>query len=215
MANYDHQHLEFNLSYAENTTDKASFDGDISTEVSTDDGIYYRLSTDYNDSELVALQYESLNDPTRPYSDSRNFTLLMTTSDLTLSQQDFNRPVIANISWGGEWDNWRLSAHARYSSKQDVIYATGGVYSIKDVSSVCTGCVTTEKEYPLYIKGERSAYWLLSGSVKYQWQVTKEHHITLSFDGENLLNSRTYQIGKFASGTELGRRFWLGIKYQH
>lgn len=215
MANFNNQHIEFNLSYADNITDKASFDGNVITDVSVGSDLYYRLSVDYNDSELVALQYEEVDDPTRPYSDNNKKTLLMTTSDLALSQQDFNRPVIANISWGGDWENWRLSAHARYSSKQDVIYATGGVYSIKDISSVCTGCVKTEREYPLYIKGERSAVWLLSGSVKYQWQLMPEHHITISFDGENLLNSRTYQIGKFASGTELGRRFWLGIKYQH
>lgn len=210
MASFANQHVEFNISHVQNKTDKASFDGETVTESAqgTD-----RLNFNYDESELVFLQ-EEIPATGRPgMTENRNS--LITQHDLDLSKQDYNRPFIANLSWAGGWDNWRLSAYLRYNSKQDVAFATGKQLTLKEATSICNGCETTRNEYSLYIKGEQPAFWLLSTSIKYDFEIVKNHHLTFSFDGENITNNRTYQVNPYSTGTELGRRFWLGVSYQH
>lgn len=210
MASFASQHVEFNISHVKNETDKASFDGGT---VIRDAQQNERLNFNYDESELVFLQ-QVVPDPNKP-GQTKIINDLITQHDLDLAKQDYNRPFIANLSWGGGWGNWRLSAYARYNSKQDVAFATGKQLSLRQSTSVCDGCETSRNEYSLYIKGEQPAFWLLSGSIKYDFEIAKNHHLTFSFDGENITNNRTYQVNPYATGTELGRRFWLGVAYQH
>ena len=210
MASFASQHVEFNISHVKNETDKASFDGET---IVRDAQRNEKLNFNYDESELVYLQ-QIVPDPDKP-GQTKAINDLITQHDLDLAKQDYNRPFVANLSWGGGWGNWRLSAYARYSSKQDVAFATGKYLSLRQSTSICEGCVTSRTEYPLYIKGEQPAFWLLSGSIKYDLEIAKNHRLTFSFDGENLTNSRTYQVNPYATGTELGRRFWLGVAYQH
>jgi hypothetical protein len=211
MGRFEQQHLEINLSYASNTTDAASFDG---SPFFIEAGKQY-LDFNYRDSELVFLQ-QQLADPTAANPNNmKTVNTLVTRDDMDYQRQDFNRPYIANISWGGSWGNWHLSAYARYNSEQEVIYSTGRSLPFKDATEICASCEASAKEYPLYEKHTRPSFWLLSGGLKYDVFITPAHQVTFSFDGENLLNSRTYQVGPSATGTELGRRFWLGVSYQH
>jgi len=211
MAQYQNQHVEFNLSRASNKTSRKSFDGDTTVEKSSDRLTTETLNYSYDDKELVFLRTDGVNDKGEFKS---NYTLV-TRHDINLERQDANRPIIANVSWAANWQNWQLSAYARFNGKQDAIYPTGEVNSIKEANAICDGCAPNKREYPVYRLSKRPAFWLLSGSVRYNWTLSDDSSITLSFDGENLLNKRTYQVSPFTTGLELGRRFWLGISYDH
>lgn len=211
MANYANQHVEFNISHASNTTSRSSFDGDTTIEGSESTSLTDTLNYSYNDSELVFLRTDEPNE--NGVITARHN--LVTRNDINLERQDANRPIVANLSWAGRWDSWQFSAYARFNGKQDAIYPTGETQSIKDAITICTGCVAANKEYPVYRLAERPSFWLLSGSIRYNWLLSDDSSITLSFDGENLLNKRTYQVSPFTTGLELGRTFWLGISYDH
>lgn len=213
MANFGNQHIEFNISKASNKTSKANFDGDTTLESNSsgstpDEGT---LNYNYDEQELVFLRKEVLGDD----GELKSIYTLITTNDLSLEKQDANRPVVANISWGANFEAWQFSAFARYMSSHEAIYPTGGTLSIKDASQICDGCITTKNEYDVYRLTERPAFWQLSGSIRYHISLEDKGEITVSFEGENLLNDRTYQVSPYTTGLELGRRFWLGVSYNY
>ena len=211
MAQYQNQHIEFNVSRASNKVSRKSFDGDTTIEDPEDNQLTDTLNYSYDDRELVFLR----TDESTATGDLRTRYELVTRHDINLEQQDANRPIVANLSWAANWQSWRLSAYARFNGKQDAIYPTSELSSIKEATTICNGCAPNKREYPVYRLSERPAFWLLSGSVRYNWTLSDDSSITLSFDGENLLNKRTYQVSPFNTGLELGRRFWLGISYDH
>ncbi|WP_372759934.1 TonB-dependent receptor plug domain-containing protein [Pseudoalteromonas sp.] len=209
MATYANQHVEFNLSHASNTTSREQFDGDPRSFDGNGDSV---LDFSYDDNELVFLRADHYDIASS--TNNANY-YLVTRHDMALEKQDFNRPIIANLSWGGQWDNWTLSAHARYNGGQDAIYATGKTKSLKEASNICDGCAPNRREYPVYRIEKRPAFWLLNSSVKYTTLVANDYQLTLSFEAENLLNKRTYQISPYNTGIELGRRFWLGANINY
>jgi len=214
MAKFEQQHIEFNVSKSSNTVDRASFDRLV--EFNNEGNKAYAGTENLDDSDLIFFQYETLSyDPQteqlQPYTTSD----LISRHDLALESQDYNRPYIANASWGIDFSQWQISLHARYVSGQEAVYATGIMQQAKLATSTCSGCVINKKTYPVYAKYDRPSYWQLDGSLKYNWDITPNDRVVLSFDGQNILNQRTYQIGPLGNGSELGRRFWLGISYQH
>lgn len=211
MANFDNQHVEFNISKASNKTNRKSFDGETIIEQGSEQVESETLNYSYNDDELVFLR-EEYRDEKGELQTSLN---LVTRHDVNLERQDANRPIVANLSWAGHWGDWRFSAYARFNGKQDAIYPTGQTDSIKEAANICDGCLPAKREYPIYRLAERPSFWLLSGSIKYDWQLANKSSVTLSFDGENLLNKRTYQVSPYTTGLELGRRFWLGVSYDY
>lgn len=213
MAKFDNQHIELNVSKTTNTIDRKSFDNVITHD---DVSQSYSNTENYDDSELVFFQYQepSFNKRTQLWENTTKSDLI-SRHNLSLENQDYNRPYIVNASWGMTLEQWKFSAHARYVSKQEVVYATGMSKLAKFATSICHGCKVGSKKYPIYAKYDRPSYWTLDGSIKYAWQLTAEDSIELSFEGENLLNRRNYRIGPLGNGSELGRSFWLGISYQH
>ena len=211
MAQFENQHVEFNVSHASNKTSAKNFDGDTTIEDSDDHTNRETLNYSYNDDELVFLRTEYFNQK----GELKTTYDLVTRHDINLERQDANRPIVANLSWAGYWDNWKFSAYARFNGKQDAVYPTGQTNSLSDANDICDGCAPGKREYPVYRLTERPSFWLLSGSVKYNWQLPNKAQVTLSFDGENLLNKRTYQVSPYTTGLELGRRFWLGISYDY
>lgn len=209
MATYDNQHIEFNVSHASNTTSAEQFDGETRTYINSND---YFLNFSYDDNELVYLRSDNYELSSRSVNDTYH---LITRHDMELEKQDFNRPIIANLSWGGDFGNWELSAYARFNGAQDVVYATGTTKSVSEATSICDGCAPNRKEYPVYRIEKRPSFWLLSASVKYSLVVARDYTMTLSFEGENILNERTYQVSPYTTGVELGRRFWLGINLDY
>lgn len=210
MATFENQHVEFNVSHASNTTSRKQFDGDT-VKVQDAQANDYFLNFNYNDNELIYLRTDKYNHQGKLVTDY----YLGTRNDMELEKQDFNRPIVANLSWGGRWENWSVSAYARYNGKQDALYATGKTESIKLSTSICNGCQPDRREYPVYRIDERPAFWLLSGSVKYSLKMASQYRVTFSFEGENLLNKRTYQVSPYSTGLELGRRFWLGMNIDY
>ncbi|NRA82595.1 MAG: TonB-dependent receptor plug domain-containing protein [Gammaproteobacteria bacterium] len=214
MAKFDQQHIELNFSKASNTVDQASFDRLVSYDENKQQT--YAGTENSDDSDLVFFQYEELVYNKRINQlEPKTKSELISRHDLALESQDYNRPYIANASWGIDVAQWQISLQARYVSGQEAVYATGLMLAAKLETSTCDGCKISEKSYPLYAKYDRPSYWQLNGSLKYNWDVTPQDRIVLSFEGQNILNQRSYQIGPLGNGSELGRRFWLGISYQH
>ena len=170
MAQFANQHVEFNISKASNKTSRESFDGRTIIEGSDDHTSDQTLNYSYNDDELVFLRVDEKNEK----GELKSSLALVTRHDINLEKQDANRPIVANLSWGGEWGNWRLSAYARFNGKQDAIYPTGQTESLNEADSICSGCSTAKREYPVYRLTERPSFWLLSGSIKYDWQLANQ-----------------------------------------
>jgi hypothetical protein len=211
MAQFENQHVEFNLSHASNTTSRKSFDGDTTLEEEGDGRNTKTLNYSYDDNELVFLRTDSVGENGLNKTDFQ----LVTRHDINLERQDANRPIVVNLSWAGNWNNWQFSAYARFNGSQDAIYPTGITQSIKEADTICDECNPQQKEYPVYRAKKRPSFWLVNGSIKYNWLLKDDSYLTLSIDGENLLNQRTYQVSPSTTGLELGRRFWLGISYDY
>ena len=210
MANYENFHVQFNLSKSSNKVDSDTFDGNFSYG----EGTNYTGTDNFSDQELVILRTlvpVTLAGTTQTELVRKDYVI--TQHDLGYQQQDFNRPIIANLSLAGEFGNWELSSHFRYSGSQDAIYATGQTDTVSLEVNVCDGCTLTKKDFPVYRKYQRKKYWQADASIKYHIPVLDIGNLTLSADFKNIFNRRTYQIGPLATGTELGRRFWLGIRY--
>ncbi len=214
MAKFERQHIELNISKSSNTVDKASFDRQVT--FNNEKQQLYRGTENFDDSDLVFFQYEELyfDKLTNQYR-AKTKSDLISRHDLALEKQDYNRPYIANASWGMDLAQWQVSLHARYVAEQEAVYATGMMKAAKLATSTCNGCVISQKSYPVYAKYDRPSYWQLNASIKYQWDLSPKDSIVFSFDGQNILNQRSFQVGPLGNGSELGRRFWLGISYQH
>lgn len=207
MANFNHQHVEINVSHASNTTSRENFDG---TTVKTADNAQ-QLNFTYDDSELVFLRTDKYNDQGVLITDYH----LITRHDLSLEQQDANRPIIANVSWGIDWHNWEVSAHARFMGSQDAVYPTTEQKTFIDATEVCSQCEPTQREYPVYRLTKRPSFWLVNATVRYHWEINQRHEIVLSSEILNLFNARTHQVGPFTTGLELGRQLWFGLSYDY
>lgn len=205
MANFGSQHVEFNLSHASNTTSRKNFDGDTTSSQGTSE----TLNFTYDDSELVFLRTDE------PGSNGGLITdyQLITRHDLSLEQQDTNRPIIANVSWGINWRSWEFSAHARFMGSQEAVYPTSDRKTFTDATTVCSGCQPTQREYVVYRLTERPQFWLINTNFRYYWEVANNHEVELSAEVLNLFNSRTHQVSPYTTGLELGRQIWFGINY--
>lgn len=207
MANFAQHHVELNISHASNTTSRRNFDGDTVKGSVGNESLNYT----YDDSELIYLRTDTYNESGVLVTKLN----LITRHDLSLEQQDTNRPIIANVSWGMDWRNWEFSAHARYMGSQEAIYPTSDRKTFSDATQVCSGCTSTQREYQVYRLAKRPQFWLVNANLRYHWNLAKNHEIILSAEVLNLFNSRTHQVAPFTTGLELGRQVWFGINYDY
>ncbi|KZN37404.1 hypothetical protein N480_14950 [Pseudoalteromonas luteoviolacea S2607] len=205
MARYDNQHIEINLSKVSNEIDPVSFDGDPTLSV----GGEKKVANDAFDSdELAFLAVERVT----AKEEVETVYHLMSLNDLELQKQDFNRPIIANISWGGHFGNWQISMMARYSAAQDVMYKASYTRNASQANSICDTCSPAQKAYPVYFERRRPSVTTVNSNIKYMLLNTQQYQLSLSLEIENLFNQRTYIIAPLSTGIEVGRRFWLGVK---
>ena len=89
MAQYQNQHVEFNISHASNKTSRKSFDGDTTIEESEDHLNTQTLNYSYDDKELVFLREDEHNEEGKLEA---NYTLV-TRHDINLEQTNKGREV--------------------------------------------------------------------------------------------------------------------------
>ena len=201
------QNIEFNISRATNTLSRANFDG----ATTRSNGNNSSLNFTFDDSELVFLRKSELGVD----GVSRQRQDLITRNDLALERQDSNRPLIANVSWAGKWNNWQLSAHARYLGEQDAVFPTNETATFIDADSICAGCTPNRREYPVYRLSKRPNFTLVNANVRYGFALSNKDIITFGLSVQNVFDSRTYQVGPFTTGIELGRQVWFDVSYDH
>ncbi|KZN55194.1 hypothetical protein N474_15935 [Pseudoalteromonas luteoviolacea CPMOR-2] len=205
MARFDNQHVEINLSKVSNEVAPASFDGDPAVKLG---GNKIVANDAFESDELAFLAIDEMN----LNGDLDTKYYLMSLKDIEFQKQDFNRPLIANISWGGHFGSWQLSMTARYSGAQDVLYKAPYTRSISSAAGICETCSPAQKAYSVYFERRRASVTTVNSNIKYKLLNTQQYQLNLSLEIENLFNQRTYTIAPLSTGLEVGRRFWLGVK---
>lgn len=188
---WENHGIMFNTSFTENRSNAASYDDTV-------EGV--------PEDELVFLGTKATSGYTYK---------LMSYDDLTRRQEDFSRPLTANLVLRSDW-------HERFSSTLTMTYtgvyesaqSTGVMREVERGDEVCADCGELNLSYPVFIQSKRPARWLFNSSLNYSMPTQGLGTWQVSLEISNLLDSRTHTIGPNQIGWETGRSFWAGIQFQ-
>jgi hypothetical protein len=142
---------------------------------------------------------------------SPDFYDLVSQASLTQLQDNFSRPITANLSFSSQWTkSIRSSVSVSYRGKYESMEYTGRDYT-PFVGSIADG----DEEYPVFQQVNKPATTRINGKISYHYDINSKQSLRLSLEMSNLLNKRTYQIGINQIGLETGRSFWLGVSYNY
>ncbi|MCG7532532.1 hypothetical protein MHM98_14430 [Psychrobium sp. MM17-31] len=137
---------------------------------------------------------------------------LVSQSSLTQLQDNFSRPITANLSLSSQWTkNLRSSLSVSYRGRYESMEYTGLDYTANLGSITEPG----EEAYPVFQQTRKPATTRVNGKVSYDYDISAKQSLRLSLEVANLLNKRTYQVGLNQIGLETGRSFWLGLSYNY
>ncbi|MGP9496976.1 hypothetical protein ACT3RM_17385, partial [Pseudoalteromonas sp. AOP7-A1-14] len=158
---------------------------------------------------------ENIPDDELIYLEEENYTLI-SRDGLTILQDNFSRPVTANLSLSTDiTDSIQSTFNVSYTGKYESYEYTGQERSVERGDIVCPGCNVTMIEYPVFKQIERRPRTMVSLRLAYQYAINEKHDLDLSLSIKNLLNSRTYTVTPGTIGLETGRSFWLGVNYRY
>ena len=139
---------------------------------------------------------------------------LLSLDDLSRRQDDFSRPLTAQLSMRSDWsESLSTTLMVNYVGKYESAENTGLLREISRGDQICSDCEIDTFSYPVFRVVERPARTLLSAVFQYEYRLHEAHDLQFSFEISNLLNSRTYSIGPGLAGIETGRSFWFGVNY--
>ncbi len=137
---------------------------------------------------------------------------LISLDDLGRLNDDFSRPVTANLSIHSQWtDACKTSLNVSYQGAYTSAVDTGEWY-FAERNTFCTQCEDLELAYPVYQDIHRPARTLVNANLQYQLRAFNQA-IKLSLEIDNLLDQRTYAVANNQKGVETGRSFWVGLEY--
>lgn len=179
--------LMFNISKTENQSNAES------AEESVDD---------IPDDELVFLHKDD-------YS-------LISRDRLTILQDNFSRPLTANLTLSADLTNTIQSTLnvSHVGSYKSYAYS-GTERSVDRGDIICPGCNVTEVEYPVFTLVERRPRTMVGLRLAYKYALSENNYLDFSLSIQNLLNDRTYTVMPRTIGLEAGRSFWLGVNYRY
>jgi hypothetical protein len=138
---------------------------------------------------------------------------------LSIIRSNFGRPVVGNFGWNYKWAEFLSTGlTARYFGAYDSALQLPFRRTTGDISTAeCTACQAISLTLPVYEKVRYDARVTLALNTSWQIKLSGAHSIEVRADISNLLNSRTHRIVKEfgQSGIEVGRQFWLGVKYNY
>ncbi|WP_157980961.1 hypothetical protein [Aliidiomarina shirensis] len=181
--------ITFNVSHSENQTTAGSYDTAVE---------------DVPDDELVFLSTQM--------NGNTEYTL-MSFDDLTRRQDDFSRPVTANLVLRSHWnDQFSTTFTLSFVGEYESAFNTNLQREIEVTDGICESCEPVNVAYPVFEYVERPARTLLG--AKMSWRPMQYPRVAVTLEISNLLNSRTHQIGRNQIGFETGRDIWLGVGLQ-
>jgi len=135
---------------------------------------------------------------------------LVSQASLTQLQDNFSRPITANLSFSSQWtkkirSSVSMSYRGRYESME---------YAGRDYTPTASN-INDDEEYPVFQQVSKPATMRINGKISYNYEINPKQSLRLSLEMSNLLNKRTYQIGANQIGLETGRSFWLGVSYNY
>lgn len=158
---------------------------------------------------------ENIPDDELVYLEEEKYTLI-SRDGLTILQDNFSRPLTANLSLSTDLtETIQSTFNVSYTGKYKSYEYTGQERSVERGDIVCPGCNVTAIEYPIFRKVERRPRTMVSLRLAYQYAINEKHDLDFSLSVQNLLNSRTYTVTPGAIGLEAGRSFWLGVNYRY
>lgn len=158
---------------------------------------------------------ENIPDDELIYLEEENYTLI-SRDGLTILQDNFSRPLTANLSLSTDLtEKIQSTLNVSYTGKYKSYEYTGQERSVERGDIVCPGCNVTAIEYPIFRKVERRPRTMVSLRLAYQYAINEKHDLDFSLSVQNLLNSRTYTVTPGTIGLEAGRSFWLGVNYRY
>ncbi|MCK7458847.1 TonB-dependent receptor plug domain-containing protein [Idiomarina aminovorans] len=178
----------FHTSHSENLTSSSSYDSNVDA-VPEDEIVAYVSSENTN-----------------------NRFKLISLDDLGRLNDDFSRPLSANLSIHSQWtEDVKTSLNVSYQGKYTSAVNTGQWY-FAELDTLCTQCDDLELAYPVYQDTKRPARTLLSANLQYRLQAFNQA-LELNLEIDNLLGQRTYTVADNQQGLETGRSFWVGVEY--
>jgi len=188
---WDRHGLMFNTSWTENSSSAASYD-DTVENVPEDELVFLLTRTE-----------------------GRANYQLLSLDDLTRRQEDFSRPLTANLVLRSDWsDHWQTSLTMNYVGDYESAVNTNILREVDRNDEICSDCEIGNLSYYVYEQVNREARVTLNGMVNWQGSKTRWGQLKLTLEISNLLNSRTYLVGPNQIDWEVGRAYWLGVNYQ-
>ena len=139
---------------------------------------------------------------------------IITKSALDRLNANFGRPTTVNAGWTTSWtDDIHTSVTARWTEGYETAVFRNSYRQTDEIVWACPECEATNLLLPEYRRIELSDRWMVNASVSWDLYITQQHRIQLRADISNLFDARTYQVLPGEGGIEVGRQFWLGVKY--
>jgi hypothetical protein len=141
---------------------------------------------------------------------------LITKDKLTRINSNFSRPITANMGWTIDWEKrFTASLTANYVAGYTSAVSTGASETTDTLTTACDQCASYNLTVPFYKKVNFKARTLINVAMTSYISTDNLGDMQVRLDINNLFNSRTHTVIPGDSGIEVGRKIWLGIKYNY
>jgi len=138
----------------------------------------------------------------------------ITQDQLDFINSGFGYPLSVKFGINSQWsDTLNSSVTATYTAAHDEATATDNYAPSVSLDNICSECESTEYALSEYVLVAYPARTTFNASINWSININPQHKFNLRADITNLLNSRTHSVSEGNSGIEVGRQFWLSLKY--
>ena len=132
--------------------------------------------------------------------------------EIDIRRNDYARPWILNLGLTHRFQGGvSLTLNNRYRGSYRKIVSTGEVREGKPVENDSGGSVREQLE--VYESSERPSTLITDLKFSYQHGFGGHHNLTAEMQVSNLFNRRTHTVPDGQSGVEIGRYYWVGLRY--
>ncbi|ANB02846.1 hypothetical protein ECTOBSL9_2348 [Ectothiorhodospira sp. BSL-9] len=132
--------------------------------------------------------------------------------ELDILREDFARPVVANLSLSRPFgERIRADLNTRYRGRQSVITRTGRVVDGELVELPSGERVFEQLDE--YERESRPVTFITDLSLSYSQPMPGATALTAQVQVNNLFDERTHTVPSGQSGVEIGRHYWVSLKY--
>ncbi|MBK1673517.1 hypothetical protein CKO35_09410 [Ectothiorhodospira shaposhnikovii] len=132
--------------------------------------------------------------------------------ELDILREDFSRPWVANFSLSRPMgERVMVDLNTRYRGRHSIITSTGLVVE-GDRIELPSGEVVYES-LDVYERESRPVTFITDLRLSYAQPMPRSTLLTAQLQINNLFNERTHTVASGQSGVEIGRYYWVSLKY--